>query len=421
MTTEKYPVSNLSTIPEEARGALMSAAEQAGLDRKETMCIGLLAEETLGMLKMIVTAFDGEMWLEAATRRCAIHVTARASMNAEKKRELLSVSSTGANASVKTFMGRIGELLSDALTGYGETVTTADMSALRYDAFGAAGVNMADPLDMTPIWTLENYRRELADSADQGEAWDELEKSIVANLADNVIVGVRGGEIELVIAKDFSAPAKERAITPFTSEKVVVDNTGKGAAEAETQARRFSNHCHLPVREAMHVSLLVEETVGMVREMTDSFTGEIWLEGDDKQVSIRLAANTGMTKEKLNRLLTASTSGKNAAPRGFMAKLGTLLSHAFVPDVDDPELRNYLSMELPEYIDFGMMHMPYSAGTTQHWSMVTYRDRLSAEKNAPAQDRDELERSIVVKLASDVTVAVKGDHVDLTILRKFPA
>ena len=35
------------------------------------------------------------------------------------------------------------------------------------------------------------------------EAWDELEKSIVANLADEVKVAVRGDNVELVIDKSF--------------------------------------------------------------------------------------------------------------------------------------------------------------------------------------------------------------------------
>lgn len=35
------------------------------------------------------------------------------------------------------------------------------------------------------------------------EAWDELEKSIVAKLADDVQVGIRSGKVELVIRKRF--------------------------------------------------------------------------------------------------------------------------------------------------------------------------------------------------------------------------
>ena len=36
------------------------------------------------------------------------------------------------------------------------------------------------------------------------EAWDELEKSIIANLADDVLVGVRKDKVEILIIKKFA-------------------------------------------------------------------------------------------------------------------------------------------------------------------------------------------------------------------------
>ena len=39
---------------------------------------------------------------------------------------------------------------------------------------------------------------------EQVEAWDELEKSVIASVADDVIVGVRGKRAEIVILKKFA-------------------------------------------------------------------------------------------------------------------------------------------------------------------------------------------------------------------------
>ena len=36
-------------------------------------------------------------------------------------------------------------------------------------------------------------------------AWDDLQKSIVAKLADDVVVGVKSDRIVMVITKDFAA------------------------------------------------------------------------------------------------------------------------------------------------------------------------------------------------------------------------
>jgi hypothetical protein len=58
---------------------------------------------------------------------------------------------------------------------------------------------------MLSTWSLEGYRMEIqqAEETKRKECWDELEKSIVANLADDVIVGIDGREVNIVIKKKF--------------------------------------------------------------------------------------------------------------------------------------------------------------------------------------------------------------------------
>ena len=51
------------------------------------------------------------------------------------------------------------------------------------------------------IWTLDTFRKEANEK--KGEPWDELEKSIIANIADDVIVGVEGKRVEIVVKKAF--------------------------------------------------------------------------------------------------------------------------------------------------------------------------------------------------------------------------
>jgi hypothetical protein len=54
---------------------------------------------------------------------------------------------------------------------------------------------------MDDTWTLSRYKDAQKDNA---EPWDELEKSIIANLADDVIVSVKGNQIEIIIEKNFN-------------------------------------------------------------------------------------------------------------------------------------------------------------------------------------------------------------------------
>ena len=74
---------------------------------------------------------------------------------------------------------------------------------------GAGNPNL---YDLTPVWTLDQYRANVekgrlgSDVLEQAK--QDLEKSIVANLADDIVVGVKGDRIELVITKRFKRDQK---------------------------------------------------------------------------------------------------------------------------------------------------------------------------------------------------------------------
>ena len=52
-------------------------------------------------------------------------------------------------------------------------------------------------------WSMKKYRAsielEMAENAKAREEWDELEKSIVANIADEVSIAIRGSEVEMTV------------------------------------------------------------------------------------------------------------------------------------------------------------------------------------------------------------------------------
>ena len=52
-------------------------------------------------------------------------------------------------------------------------------------------------------WSLYNYKT--AVEKKEEDAYAELERSIVAKLADDIIVGVRGDNVEIVVKKSFGA------------------------------------------------------------------------------------------------------------------------------------------------------------------------------------------------------------------------
>ena len=207
MVSDKFMVNSDAGRMAAARYATENFAWQLRLDRRNTLRLSLLVEETLGMVKAMVEDFYGQLWFVGEGQRCEIHFDATADMDAAKKQDLLSVSSTGKNALAKGFMAMLGEVFSGAMHGFGNVIDAYGQQTVHYGIVHAPGVSMVSPDGLVPLWTLQSYRDDLSHELGAGgeadAAWDDLEKSIVARLADDVIVGVKGDRIELVIVKDF--------------------------------------------------------------------------------------------------------------------------------------------------------------------------------------------------------------------------
>lgn len=204
MVSDKFMVNSDAERMAASRYATESFAWKAGLDRKDTLRLDLLVEETLGMTKAMLEDFYGQLWFVANGKTCEIHFEATADMDSGKKRELLDLSSTGRNAAAKGFMAKVGGVISDLLHGFGNSLDAYGAETIRYGIVHTpfmAGPNM----DITPIWTLEAYRADLARAGEEraAEALEDLEKSIVASLADDIVVGVRGDRVDLIITKKF--------------------------------------------------------------------------------------------------------------------------------------------------------------------------------------------------------------------------
>ena len=53
------------------------------------------------------------------------------------------------------------------------------------------------------LWTLDHYRNSIKKD-EQAADWDELEKSVIASVADDVIIGVKGTKADIVLIKKFA-------------------------------------------------------------------------------------------------------------------------------------------------------------------------------------------------------------------------
>ena len=66
-----------------------------------------------------------------------------------------------------------------------------------------ASPSMSLDVVTSEMWSLSKYKSAL--DAKDAEKWDELEKSVVAKIADEVKIAIRGSKVEMLVYKDFSA------------------------------------------------------------------------------------------------------------------------------------------------------------------------------------------------------------------------
>ncbi len=168
---------------------------------------------------------------------------------------------------------------------------------------------------------------------------------------------------------------------------------------------RVSAYHGLSDTNARHLRLLTEEMMGMMRAITGEVNGEFWIETRKRnQFELHLLVRTKVDPAKRSQLLSASTTGKNEANRGFMGKIRAF----FEPLEDVPPL-------------LGMS--PDGVPSNLNWSMQTYQQQVQEcvrqNKEGARQAWDELEKSLVAHVADEVKVSIRGFDVEMTAYKKM--
>ena len=170
------------------------------------------------------------------------------------------------------------------------------------------------------------------------------------------------------------------------------------------QAARMASVQNLSHKSALHLRLLSEEMMCMMRAIAGDVDGEFWIENKGPSYELHLRCNTFMDERKRKMLLGASSIGKNEANRGFMGKL-----RAFFEPTED----------LPPFCSFN----PDGTYSDMVWSMRSYQKMLRqcVDQNREGAEEawDELEKSVVSHLADDVRVGIRGSEVEMTVFRNL--
>ena len=169
------------------------------LDQKQSLKLRLICEEIDGMLPNIIDEFEGDFWIECEEGVCKVNISIKIpEFNVIKKEELVGIAKSKRNAAAVGIVGKIRNAIENFLLDEDAMNAINVSSNMYYFSTGLSG-----GADYACLWSLENYRVKM-EKEKQSEAWDELEKSVIASVADDVIVGVRGKRAEIVIMKKFA-------------------------------------------------------------------------------------------------------------------------------------------------------------------------------------------------------------------------
>ena len=177
---------------------------------------------------------------------------------------------------------------------------------------------------------------------------------------------------------------------------IAVSSRDDRIVEALMQTEKVAVYKELAPKDALHLRLLTEEMMGLMRAVTGDVEGSFWIEDEKGLFEVHLKVLTGTNFLQQEQLLSASTSGRNEAHRGLMGKI-----RSFFEPIEGAPLLDLTP-------DGGYMETS--------WTLSAYQDKLRREARETKEAMeawDELEKSVIAHVAEDVKVSIRGRDVEM--------
>ena len=177
MKSDMIRIDNQSNGFERAIEETNRVASYQGLNPKETLRLQVIAEEMLSLARSVTGEMEASFWIEGEGKAFNLHLTTRTVMDKDKRYQLLSSATSRKNEAAKGLLGKLRNAFEEAM---------------------AAEVDHSDEIPD------ELIRDMVYQSIDDPE-WDGYERSVLRSLADEVKIGIRGGTVDMIVSKRFTA------------------------------------------------------------------------------------------------------------------------------------------------------------------------------------------------------------------------
>ncbi|MEG1710859.1 MAG: hypothetical protein RR054_02555 [Clostridia bacterium] len=159
------------------------------LSNKNKNCLILLAEEMLSMSVSLLGENEGDFYIEKINGTYYLNLQILAKVDEYAKDELIGVSTLKKNNYKETISDKILSMLESFVNASGQAT---------FSAFGMNDIYNG----YAPAWTLSSYLNTIP-ADEETSTWDGLEKSIIANFSDDVIIGVKRKMVQMTVKKTF--------------------------------------------------------------------------------------------------------------------------------------------------------------------------------------------------------------------------
>lgn len=168
--------------------------DEGNIGEKDRLHLRLISEEIMDVLPKLLSFCDGELWLERTGDMVEVHAAIYADRPDKEYRERLQ-----------------------ALTGHHEKEGAAGvLDKIRNEAAKGLEKILLREKDFreSEYWSLLGYKEEADDGDDllptgnEGKDSDrmtQIERSVIANIADDVIVKIRGHLVDIIAKKRVAA------------------------------------------------------------------------------------------------------------------------------------------------------------------------------------------------------------------------
>ncbi len=175
-------------------------AKTQKLSPREANTLRLLGEEMVGMTENLAYIEELDFFVKSDEKNFELHLTAKAKISPEQKKQFVSASSKKKNVMFKGLKGKLLSVFEDLLyTGNNQVNSNNNQAYTELDYFqgysyGALGYHT--------VWTMRDYVK-TAPQEQQKRDWDGLEKSILLNFADDIIIGATLDKVDIIVKKSF--------------------------------------------------------------------------------------------------------------------------------------------------------------------------------------------------------------------------